>query len=269
MTPGFLEEVVAHVRTDSASPRYELGVPRRRQVPPRSLRAAIARESRDGALLVEYKRASPGQPGPAPPPRTVPEFLRVTQGAGVAGYSCLATAHGFDGSPARVAELAAATAKPVLFKEFVLGVHQLDVAARCGAAAVLLLVCLETGGFLEAPLAELAKEAHRRGLEVLLEAHDSAELSRTDGVAADVYGINVRNLASLELERPTALGALQLAARRGLRPLLGLSGVHSAQEAAAFWSSGADGILVGTAVARASDPGRLLESLRRSGRGSP
>ncbi len=269
MTRGFLAEVVTHVRAEAASPRYELGVPRRRQVPPRSLRAAIEREAREGALLVEYKRSSPGYRGALPPPRSVPEFLRVTTAVGVAAYSCLATAHCFDGAPARVAELAAATPRPVLFKEFVLNTHQLDIAARCGAAAVLLVARLERDGLLDVPLAELASEAHRRGLEVLVEVHDAAELSRVDGVGADVFGVNVRNLVTLELERPTALAALDSAARRGLRPLLGLSGVEGPKEAAEFWSHGCDGILVGTAVARAEDPRALLADLRRTGGTAP
>jgi indole-3-glycerol phosphate synthase len=268
MNGSFLEEVVGHVRADSASPRYELGVPPRRQVPPRSLRSAVERQARDGALVVEYKRGSPGYSGALPPARTIPEFLRATRAVGVAAYSCLATAHRFDGAPARVAELALATPRPVLFKEFVLNVRQLDIAARCGAAAVLLVARLEAEGFVERPLAELAREAHRRGLEVLLEMHDAEELSRADGVAADVFGVNVRNLATLELERPVAHAAIDLAVRRGLRPLLGLSGVESAKEASAFWSRGCDGILVGTAVALASDPRTLLAGLRRTAPGA-
>jgi indole-3-glycerol phosphate synthase len=265
MTPGFLEEIVAHVREDSVRAEYENGVPPARARPPPSLRAAVERDRARGALLVEYKRASPGSRTPLPAPRTIPEFLAATAEAEVAGYSCLATSHGFSGTPAYVADLAGRTSRPVLFKEFVLGRRQLDVAARTGASAVLLIARLEAAGALEAPLAELAAEAHRRGLEVLLELHDPAELSRADGVAADVVGVNARDLDTLRLDRPRAYTTLERARDAGVRPLLGLSGVDGPGEANAFWSHGCDGILVGSAVARASNPSRWLASLRRTG----
>jgi len=265
MTSNFLAEVVARVSADSATAEYARGVPARRARRPPSFRRAIERERDAGALLVEYKRASPASPGALPAPRSVDEFVAATDVAGVAAYSCLATAFGFDGAPGRVAELVSRTDRPVLFKEFVLNETQLDVAARTGAAAVLLIARLATDGLVRTPLAELARGAHRRGLEVVLELHRSAELSGVDGVEADVFGVNTRDLATLSLERPTAYATIERAARAGLRPLLGLSGVDGPAEAAALYGRGCDGILVGSAVARSTEPARLLASLRRPG----
>jgi indole-3-glycerol phosphate synthase len=260
---SFLDEVVAHVAVDSASPGYATGVPPTRARPPASLRRSIERERSRGALLVEYKRASPGSREPLPPPRSVAEFLAATDVEGVAGYSCLATAHGFDGSPARVAELAGRTERPVLFKEFVLGRRQLEIAARTGAAAALLIARLEGAKGMEGTLAELARHARALGLEVVLELHDAPELSRVDGVEADVFGVNTRDLATLAFERARAYATLERAREAGLRPLLGLSGVEGPGEARELWSRGCDGILVGSAVARSTEPARLLTSLRR------
>jgi indole-3-glycerol phosphate synthase len=212
---------------------------------------------------VEYKRFSPGQRDAQLPARSVEEFVRATEPAGVTAYSCLATGPQFAGSPEDVATLARSTRHPVLFKDFVLDPRQLDVAARAGASAVLLIARLATEGHLEISLADLAQAAHARGLEVLLEFHDKSELSEAERVGADVYGANVRDLDSLEIARPTALATLRAAGERGLRPLLGLSGVETPEDAQRFWSSGADGILVGTAVSRASHPSEFLASLRR------
>ena len=267
MTGSFLEDSLRHVRADSASPEYERGVPAAGPALRPSLREAIARSAAAGALVVEYKRASPGSAVPLPAPRTVEEFVAGSASEVVSAYSCLATTFGFDGAPARVAELVGRTAKPVLFKEFVVGPRQIDVAARTGAAAILLLARLEGTGLLEVPLSELAGLARRRGLEVLLEFHAPAELSRAPDVEADVYGVNVRDLSTLAIDRPTAWSTLELAARRGLRPLLGLSGVGSPADAREFWTRGCDGILVGSAVARSADPERFLRSLRRRGEG--
>jgi indole-3-glycerol phosphate synthase len=266
---SFLAEVTARVVADSARDSYAEGVPRERLAPPPSLRRAVERERARGALVVEYKRASPGSPQPLPAPRSVEEFVRLTAVDGVAGYSCLATAHRFDGSPRQVAELVARTDRPVLFKEFVARDRQLEVAARTGAAAVLLIARLETERLLDAPLSHLADRAHELGLEVLLEFHDAAELSRADGVRADVYGVNTRDLGTLAFERPRAYATLEKARQLGLQPLLGLSGVGGPGDAREFWSRGCDGLLVGSAVARSSAPALLLESLRRPSGGPP
>jgi indole-3-glycerol phosphate synthase len=263
VTASFLAEVVAEVARAAAAPGYDDGVPSVRSRPPSSFGGAIERERSRGALVVEYKRRSPGTAEVLPSPRSVEEFVAATSVGAVAAYSCLATAHGFDGAPARVAELAARTDRPVLFKEFVVSRHQLEVAARTGAAAVLLIARLERERLLDEPLAELAGVAHRLGLEVLLELHDPAELSLVGGVEADVYGVNARDLGTLAFERTRAYTTLEQAAGSGLRPLLGLSGVATPADAGEFWRRGCDGILVGTAVARAREPARFLASLRR------
>ena len=86
---------------------------------------------------------------------------------------------------------------------------------------------------------------------------------------ADVYGVNARNLDTLTIDRSTADATLRAADAQGLHPLLGLSGVESAGDARRFWDHGADGILVGTSVARARDPAGFLSTLvRPSSRGS-
>jgi len=269
MTGSFLQEVADHVLRDSRSPRYVIGVPEDRARRPASLRRAVEEDRTRGALIVEYKRASPAYQAPGPEGRTVQEFLSVTDSAVVTGYSCLATHHGFDGSPAFVAELASQTRRPVLFKEFVLGSRQVEVAARTGAAALLLIARLASEHLLEEPLPDLARLAHHRGLEVLLELHDSAELSLVDGVEADVYGVNTRDLGTLRLDRPRAYATMEAAARCGLRPLLGLSGVDGPAQAREMWARGCDGLLVGTAISRSSDPAGLLASLSREGAEGP
>jgi indole-3-glycerol phosphate synthase len=266
---GFLSEIVASTRAGVDDPTYGRDLPPRPPGVLPSFRAGIERDRRDGALIVEYKRVSPGQPDPWLPRRSVGEFVRETEPAGVSAYSCLATGPRFDGSPGDVAALVRATSRPVLFKDFVIDPRQVDVAARAGASAVLLIARLATEGHLKVPLADLSRAAHARGLEVVLEFHGRSELSEVEDVGADVYGVNVRDLDSLAIDRPTAMTTIQEAVGLGLRPLLGLSGVESPGDAGRFWAAGVDGILVGTAVARARAPAPFLASLRRTPSGSP
>jgi indole-3-glycerol phosphate synthase len=260
---GFLDEVVHGTRAAIGRADYFVGLPdpRARPTSP-SLRRAVEGAGAGGALLVEYKRVSPGSSAPELPERSPEEFVDATRSAPIAGYSCIATVPRFRGSPLDVARVVAATPRPVLFKDFVVDRIQLDAAVRTGASAVLLIARLELEGRLGSPLAELASEAHARGLEVLLEFHDRSELSRAADVRADMYGVNVRDLDTLRMEPAVADDTLRAA--QELRPLLGLSGVASTDDARRFWDGGVDGILVGSAVARAADPVALLRSLSRS-----
>ncbi|MGB6500842.1 MAG: hypothetical protein WBG19_05530 [Thermoplasmata archaeon] len=262
MTDHFLAEIVREVIADVDREEYlgEIPTPVFEARP--SLRSAIDRERAKGALLVEFKRVSPGRADPILTPRTAEAFVKATDVPGLAGYSCLATRPRFQGSPADVAELSHRTEHPILFKDFVIDTRQLDAAVQCGASAVLLIARLEADGLSPKPLAELGREAHERGLEVLLEFHDVSELARADRVEADIFGVNARNLDSLTIDRPTAERTLEEAWNRGLKPLLGLSGIEKPADARRFLDAGADGVLVGSAVAQAADPAAFLRSLR-------
>jgi indole-3-glycerol phosphate synthase len=262
VTP-FLDDLVRDVRRSVEDPGYDAGVPSHRPRTPPSLRRSIERERASGALLVEYKRVSPGQANPVLPPRSIVEFLEATHQAPVTAYSCLATSPRWDGCPRDVADLARGTDLPVLFKDVVVDRRQVEVAARTGASAVLLIARLADQAGVGEPLSSLAEAAHHRGLEVVLEFHHRSELSHGAGVEADVFGVNSRDLESLRLERATAEATLREAHALGLRPLLGLSGVESANDARRFWESGADGILIGSAVARTPLPAEFLSGLRR------
>jgi indole-3-glycerol phosphate synthase len=264
---GFLEEMVRETRVAIARPEYLSGL----DAPTtssgtRSLRRAVTDSGAGGALLAEFKRVSPGSDAPDLPTRSAVDFVRATSPGEVVGYSCVASAPRFLGSPKDVFELVRATTRPVLFKDFVVEEVQLDAAVRAGANAVLLIARLETGGHLTTSLAELADRAHARQLEVLLEFHDRTELRQVADVAADMYGVNVRNLDTLRMEPGVADATIRSA--DGLRPLLGLSGVQSRADAQRFWAAGVDGILVGSAVARARDPGAFLRSLHRPAPGA-
>jgi indole-3-glycerol phosphate synthase len=259
---GFLAEIVALTRLAATDPGYAANLPARGPEVRPSLRRALIAGSAEGAVLAEFKRRSPGSPQPILPAVDAREFLARAQAPGVVGYSCLASVPRFEGSPADVARLCAQTQRPVLFKEFVVDSAQLEVAARTGAAAVLLLARLETEGLLRMPLAALAERAHGLGMEVVLEWHDRAELRQTESVPADVYGVNVRDLDTLTIDREVARRTLEAAT--GHRPLVGMSGVEGSNDARWFWDAGVDGILVGTALARARDPAGFLHSLSRS-----
>jgi indole-3-glycerol phosphate synthase len=263
----FLEDIAAEVLNSIRDPSYLEGLPEPPGRRPPSFRAAIETGRLTGALVVEHKRVSPGSENPNLPIRSIPQFVASVAPANPAAFSCLATGPRFQGSPRDVCELVANTDRPVLFKDFVLDPIQLEAAQRAGASAVLLIARLEREDLTPVPIAQLAETARRHRLEVLLEFHEEADLGIAPDVRADVYGVNLRDLASLEIRRSIGLSTLRAA--QAFRPLLGLSGVRGPADAAECWNSGADGLLVGSSAARASDPAAFLRTLYRSVSGSP
>jgi indole-3-glycerol phosphate synthase len=251
--------MVAATREALRDPEYLTGLPAMPFRTPPALRPALADPA--GAIVAEYKRRSPGAARPDLPDRSLEEFCTRTASAPIAGYSCLASRPEFGGSPGDVAELATRTARPILFKDFIVDPLQLEAASRSGASAVLLIARLEVEGLLDLSLRDLAERAHARKLEVVLEWHQRSELRHTDGVPADVYGVNVRDLDTLEIHRNVAEETIRAAT--DYRPLLGMSGVEGPSEARRFWTAGVDGILVGSALARAGDPAAFLAGLQR------
>ncbi len=261
MTRGFLRQMVGELRPIIEAGGYASPATEPRPHP--SLREALHSAGRQ-ALIVEYKRAAPGSSGKPLPQYRIDEFLDRLRGAPLAGLSCLTAAPHFQGSPSDLRELTRNDPRPALFKDFVIDPRQVDCAARSGASAILLLASLPRAG-IEVPLAGLADRAHALGLEVLLELHAPDELDWVDRVPADLIGVNVRNLDTLEIDRATASATLGALSHR--TAVVGLSGVTGPETAEWFWRRGADAILVGSAVARSEDPLRFLASLRGPGEG--
>jgi indole-3-glycerol phosphate synthase len=256
MTRGFLAQIVGELRPIIEAGGYAVTASGPLHRP--SLRDAILSSS-PRSLMVEYKRAAPGSPGHPLPQYRIDEFLYRLRGAPVVALSCLTAAPHFRGSPSDLRELTRNDPRPVLFKDFVIDPRQVDCAARSGASAILLLASFPRAG-IEVPLTALSERARTLGLEVLLELHAPDELDWVDRVPADLIGVNVRNLDTLEIDRATASATLEELA--GHHPVIGLSGVTGPESAEWFWRRGADAILVGSGVARSEDPLRFLASLR-------
>ncbi len=257
---AFLGDLLPRVAADVASAGYLEGLPEVPRVRAPSLRQAVLNAPDGWAVLVERKHESPGSTEPTLPSMPLDAFVAAVHAGGADGLSCLATGPSFRGSPREVADVVRRSGLPVLFKDFVIDPRQVEAAYRSGASAVLLIARLETGGFLELPLSELAALARARGLEVLLELHGVEEWPVADEIAVDLYGVNLRDLDTLRFDPEIAEATLRAAGAH--RPTLGLSGVSTPAEAERFRSWGADGLLVGTGFARAADPIRFLRELR-------
>jgi phosphoribosylanthranilate isomerase len=147
---------------------------------------------------------------------------------------------------------------PLLAKGFFSTEEHLDEVRAAGAdAALLILRDLD-----DRAAARLRAYAERIGLDPLVEAHDAEELRRAVALGADPIGINARDLETFAIDRDAQLQLVADAPRD--RVVIAESAVHSRAQGAAAELAGADAVLVGTALMRASDPpSRLREILSR------
>ncbi|MDX6509009.1 MAG: indole-3-glycerol phosphate synthase / phosphoribosylanthranilate isomerase [Gaiellaceae bacterium] len=209
--------------------------------------------------IAEVKRRSPsaGDLRPdADPARLAAQFAH----AGAAAVSILVDDR-FGGSLDDLRAARATTTLPLLGKGFFREAEDLRRLKEAGADAALILlrdVDDDRARTLLARAAEL-------GLDTLVEAHDTAELDRALALDAPVIGINARNLDTFEIDRAAQLRLVARArASAPERVVIAESGVHTRAQGALAELSGADAILVGSALMRAPDPpAKLAELLSR------
>ncbi len=202
------------------------------------------------AGIAEIKRRSPSA-GDLRPGADPAVLARAFERAGAAAVSVLVDER-FAGTTADLARARSATSVPLLAKGFFREAAQLDEVKSAGAdAALLILRDLD-----DRKAAGLMEHAARIGLDTLVEAHDGAELERATALRADPIGINARDLATFAIDREAQLRLVSAA--RGGRVVIAESGVRTRAQGAAAEVAGADGVLVGTALMRASDPAAKL-----------
>jgi indole-3-glycerol phosphate synthase/phosphoribosylanthranilate isomerase len=205
------------------------------------------------AAVAEFKRRSPSA-GDIRSGADVSAFARDYAKAGAKAMSVLVDER-FGGSWDDLQAARHMTSLPFLAKGFFTTEDDLQTARDAGAdAALLLLRDLD-----DAQAAKLMRAAARLGLDALVEAHDRDELERAVQLGADPIGLNARDLSTFAVDRRSQLELVAQAPRD--RVVVAESGIASRAQGAAAELAGANAILVGTALMRASDPGAKLREL--------
>lgn len=211
--------------------------------PARSLDEAL----RGGTVIAEMKRRSPS--GGELRAGLDPETLgRDYAAAGAAAVSVLTDGPDFGGSLEDLARVRAVLDIPLLRKDFTLDPVQIAEARVAGADWVLLIVALLDIDSLDQCLAGAA----RCGAGAIVEVHDVEEARVAVAAGAACVGINNRDLATLRTDLAT-FGRVRRALPDGVL-CIAESGVRSAGDAGRLVGEGADAVLVGEALLRATSP---------------
>ena len=250
---GVLGEIVARKRKDVAARLEGITIEtlRNRAAPTRlSLKAALAQPR--ARFIMEVKRISPseGQLRASADPAAI---ARAYRGAADA-ISVLVDGPYFGGSYQDLAAVRAEFAGPILAKDFVVDPRQVPEARIHGADAVLAMLSVLDDGEAAAVIAE----ARRLGMDVLVEAHDEAEVRRALGLGAEVVGINNRDLRTLKVDLATTERLSPLVPKE--RVLVAESGIRDRADVERL-SAHADAFLVGSSLMRAESPAMAAREL--------
>jgi indole-3-glycerol phosphate synthase len=247
-----LEQICATKREEVAARRTlatidDLDRLSQEQSAPRGFRAALQAKARYGfALVAEIKKASPSK-GLIRPDFRPAEHAAAYERGGAACLSVLTDAPYFQGHEDYLADARRACALPVLRKDFMVDPWQVAEARAIGADAILVIVAALD----DEPMREIEAAAIERGMDVLIEVHDEAELERTAGLRSRLIGINNRDLKTFRTDLATTERLAPLAPKGAL--LVGESGIATHADCQRLAGAGVRSFLVGESLMRQDD----------------
>ena len=216
-------------------------------------------------VIPDFKLISPSE-GPLLREADAYRAAEAMERTGAPALSVVTEKEHFGGSMELLTRIAGTVGLPVLRKDFIRERADVEESARCGAKAVL-LICACMG---EEKLRELYDAALQCGLEPLVEVHTREELRLAAELRAGLVGINNRDILTLEQDGGTVETTRRLAAAKPDGAfLISESGIQGTGDVRIARQSGADAVLVGTAIWKAANPLLFYESLSRAGGDRP
>lgn len=207
------------------------------------------------SFICECKKASPSK-GLIAPNFPYLEIAKEYEAAGADCISVLTEPKWFLGNDEFLKEIAEAVSIPCLRKDFTVNEYQIYQAKVLGASAVLLICSILT----EDQMKDYIRICDNFGLSALVEVHDEREVQTALNTGARIIGVNNRNLKDFSVDTDNSRRLRELIPPNVL--FVSESGVRTAEDVSALRKIGADAVLIGETLMRASDKRAKLAELR-------
>ena len=222
---------------------------------PRPSLAKALLERGPGAVIAEYKRASPSL-GVINVDWTPEQAAAGYARAGAAALSVLTEQTYFQGRLDFLPAMAE-PGLPLLRKDFLLHPLHVRQTAATPASALLLIARMLSQPELEVMLTE----CRVYGLEAVMEVFDEGDLDKAKAVNATLIQVNNRDLDRLTTNLCISEGLIRHKAEGEV--WISASGMNTAQDMARMRDAGYHGLLIGSRLMQEPDPGQALAELSR------
>ena len=215
------------------------------------------------AVIAEIKRRSPSAGAIATGASAIEQAESYARAHGDA-VSILTDTRYFGGSLQDLRDVAEhldtmGARMPILRKDFMVHPIQILEAAEAGASAILIIVRALDDEEIKA----LYDAATHAGLDSLFEVHSEPEIERALRAGARIVGVNNRDLTVFKTDLGFSERLIPQIPGDVIR--ISESGIFNTADAARVRAAGADAILVGEALMRASSPTDLIHSFHQAG----